>query len=332
MVKISIVIPCRNEEKYIEDFLHSVLENDYPKEFTEIIIVDGNSTDNTLNIIERFKSSYSIISVLNNKEQTTPNALNIGFKYASGDYIIRLDVHSIIPKNYFTELINYAQRLDADNIGTVVTTDVKNKNPKSCAIKKVLSNKFGVGNSYFRIGINKIIETDTVPFGCFKKEIFCKIGYFNKYLDRDQDIELNKRIKKNGGKIFLIPNISSTYFARENYSGLAINNFSTGMWNILTIYVTKKIGSISLRHLVPLFFILSLIMPIILFYIIPEFIIISILSIISYLALISSVSVKLVDSTTNVIHLIKAFIVLHFTYGIGSFVGLFRINYLLKND
>ena len=330
MVKISVVIPCRNEEKYLGDFLDSVLSNDYPKELTEIIIVDGNSIDNTLNIIDSYKSKYSIIKLLKNEKGTTPFALNLGFKQASGDYIIRLDVHSNIPNNYFTELVKYAQKLNSDNIGTVVTTDVKNKNPKSCAIKKILSNKFGVGNSYFRIGINEIRETDTVPFGCFKKEIFNKIGYFNEFLDRDQDIELNKRIRKNGGKIFLIPNISSTYFARENYSALALNNFSTGMWNILTIYVTKRIGSISLRHLIPLFFIISLILPAFFFYKIPELIIISILSIISYISLILSVSFIILDKTTTLLHLIKAFTVLHFSYGIGSLVGLFRINFLLK--
>lgn len=330
MVKISIVIPCRNEEKYIEDFLESVLANDYPKELTEIIIVDGNSIDKTRIILDRFVERFPIIKVLKNEKGTTPSALNIGFKNATGDYIIRLDVHSLIPKNYFSELIKYAQELNADNIGTVVFTDVKVRNLISYSIKKVLSNKFGVGNSHFRIGIEEIKEVDTVPFGCFKKEIFNKIGFFNKYLDRDQDIELNKRIKKYGGKIFLIPNISSTYFARDNYSGFALNNFSTGMWNILTIYVTKRIGSMSLRHLIPLLFILSLILPAIFSYLIPELMIISILSFISYICLILLVSFIILDKTTTVFHLITAFVILHFSYGIGSLIGLFRINFLLK--
>ncbi len=327
---ISLVIPCRNEEKYIYDFLNSVLENDFPKECMEIFIIDGQSTDSTLKILEEFKSRLSTINILINKKKTVPYALNLGIIAASGDYIIRLDAHTQIPKNYFSELIRWAQILNADNVGTICLTDIKNINSRSVAIKKVLSNKFGVGNSYFRIGTDSIREVDTVPFGCFKKEVFEKVGLFNENLDRNQDIELNKRIKRSGGSIFLIPNLYSVYFAREEYLPFAKNNFATGMWNILTIYLSKRINSISLRHFIPLIFILSIIIPLLLSLYNPTFKLITFFVLFVYVLFIFLISINLKEKGTSILSLLMAFVILHFSYGFGSLVGIFKVKFLLR--
>ena len=330
--KISIIIPCRNEKKYIIDFLESVLKNDYPKEFLEIFIVDGESDDGTLDIIRDFVKDYSFIILLKNEQKTVPNALNKAIRNCSGEYIIRLDVHSKIPENYFSKLVSSAISTGADNIGTICLTDVKNKNFKSSAIIKVLSNKYGVGNSHFRIGTKAAMEVDTVPFGCYKKSVFKDFGLFNVALKRNQDIELNKRIKKAGGKVILLPDPYSIYYAREDFAGIAENNFSTGLWNILTIYLTKNINSISIRHLIPLVFIISILVPSFLMILKPIFGLISLTSLISYLILILSVSIKINDHTTKLYFLLSTFIVIHFAYGFGSLVGLIRLDYLFKKN
>lgn len=332
MVKISLIIPCRNEKKYIIDFLESILSNDYPKELIEIFIVDGKSDDGTFEIVDDFIKAYPFITLLINEEKTVPYALNQAIKNCTGEYIIRLDVHSKIPENYFSKLVSSAISTGADNIGTICITDVKNKNPKSSAIKNVLSNKYGVGNSYFRIGTKIAMEVDTVPFGCYKKSVFKYFGLFNVNLKRNQDIELNKRIIKAGGKVILLPDPYSIYYAREDFSGVAKNNFSTGYWNILTIYLTKNLNSISLRHLIPLIFVLSLIVPIIFITVNPLFGFISLASFISYLILICTVSLKIRDDTTKLYFLIITFLLIHFSYGFGSLVGLFRFDYLFKKN
>lgn len=332
MVKISVIIPCRNEKKYIIEFLESVLNNDYPKDFLEIFIIDGKSDDGTLEIVSDFIKAYPFITLLINEEKTVPYALNQAVSKCTGEYIIRLDVHSKITENYFSKLVSSAISMGADNIGTICITDVKNKNPQSLAIRKVLSDKFGVGDSHFRIGIKTTREVDTVPFGCYKKSVFEKFGLFNVHLTRNQDIELNKRIKKGGGKVILLPDPYSVYFARETYNRFAKNNFSTGYWNILTIYLTKNFNSISLRHLIPLIFILSLIVPTVLITVNPLFGLISLASLISYLVLICTVSLKIRDNTTKLYLLIITFIIIHFSYGFGSLVGLLRLNYLFKKN
>ncbi|MBK7629698.1 MAG: glycosyltransferase family 2 protein [Ignavibacteriales bacterium] len=328
MDRISVIVPCRNEGKYILDFIGSILSNDYPKEDMEIFLIDGRSTDNTQIIVKDYENKFDFIKLLINESRTVPFALNMGIRASTGKYIIRLDAHSQIPNNYFSELIRWAKELNTDNIGTICITDVKNNNPKSNAIKKVLSNRFGVGNSFFRIGVNEIMEVDHVPFGCYKSEVFATYGFFNEKLNRNQDIELNKRISSNGGRIFLIPNIFSIYFARETYLALAQNNYNNGLWNILTVYVTKKIKSLSLRHFIPLLFILSLTLPLLLSFWFPILRAIPVLSLFSYLCLITLVSLKINDKTTSFFHVLFAFFTLHFSYALGSITGLFKINYL----
>jgi len=328
--KITVIIPCKNEEKYIGGCLNSVINNDYPLDCLEVLVIDGKSTDSTQSIVEEYSAKFNFIKLLTNSHEKVPYALNKGIKESIGDFIIRLDAHSEIPNNYFSKLIYWSKKLNADNIGAVCLTDVKNKNPKTNSIITVLSNKYGVGNSYFRIGVDQVKEVDHVPFGCFKKDIFSKVGFFNKLLDRNQDIELSKRITRNGGHIFLLPDLFCTYYARETFYGIAKNNFGNGFWNILTVYFTKKIGSLSWRHFVPFLFLLSLLVPLfgMIWYPIMGLVTVIILAV--YMTLILSISLKINNKRTTFLYMVWTFIVLHFSYGFGSLVGLLRIDHLLK--
>jgi GT2 family glycosyltransferase len=263
---------------------------------------------------------------LHNSKKIVPVAMNIGIKNAKGKYIIRLDAHSMYPKDYFKKLIYYHKKLNADCVGPVLITDIKNKNKISNSIKNVLSDKLGVGSA-FRSGVNEIKEVDTVPFGCYKKDIFEKVGLYDERLVRNQDIELNKRIKNSGGKIYLIPEIKCTYFARETYKDLAKNNFNNGLWNILTAFYTNLLNSLSLRHFIPLIFVLSLIFTFLLSFVNKIFLYLFLLIFISYLSIISIRSFQIKKDTTF-FHQLLAFLVLHFSYGIGSLVGIFKV---LKN-
>jgi len=319
-IEISIIIPILNEEKYIKRCLESIIYSDIDN--FELILVDGGSIDNTLKIIEKFKLKYSFIKLLYNPKKIVPISMNLGIKEATGEYIIRLDAHASYPLNYFSKLIEWHQKLDAQNIGTVIETDVKNKNKKSLSIKEVLSNRFGVGNSDFRTGISKVKEVDTVPFGCYKKKVFEEYGLYDEKLIRNQDIELNKRIKNGGGKIYLIPDVKCTYYARENFTDLAKNNFSNGKWNILTAYYTKTLNSLSLRHFIPLIFLLSLLLPLLLSLFIPQLIVMSLFSLSSYLALVIIISFNLREKSNHIFYLIGSFLTLHLSYGLGSLVGI----------
>jgi glycosyltransferase involved in cell wall biosynthesis len=324
MIEISIVVPIYNEEKYIQSCLDSIIKSDFDKDKMEVLLVDGGSNDKTVEIIKEYQKKYPFLKLLHNSKKIVPVAMNIGIKKAKGEYIIRLDAHSSYPKDYFSKLIYWHKKLNADNVGGVWITDVLNKTNTSVAIRNVLSDKFGVGGAKFRVGIEKIKEVDTVPFGCYKREIFDKVGFYDERLVRNQDIELNKRIKKAGGKIYLIPEIKCTYFARETYIDLAKNNFKNGLWNILTAYYTNSLNSLSFRHFVPLLFVLSLIFTFLLGFFNKIFFYLFLMIFLSYLIIISIRSFQIKKDTTF-FHQLLAFFVLHFSYGIGSLVGIFKV-------
>jgi GT2 family glycosyltransferase len=258
--------------------------------------------------------------------------MNLGIRESTGDYIIRLDAHCFYPFNYFSKLIEYAERLNSDNVGGICMTDVKIKNQKSLAIKEVLGNKFGVGNSTFRTGTSMITEVDTVPFGCFRKDVFERFGLYDERLVRNQDIELNKRILRGGGRIYLVPEIQCTYFARETFGSLMKNNFLNGLWNILTVYYTKNINSLSLRHFIPLLFVFSLIIPPLLGFVYSPLLLLGCASLLMYILLMLLISIYLSTSKKLSIHyLFLSFFFLHFSYGLGSLVAILKIPFFKSN-
>ena len=323
---LSVICPIYNEENYIAQFLDSLLKQDYPKEDLEILLVDGMSKDRTREIVTGYTAKYPFIRIIDNPDKIVPYAMNRGIGAARGDVIMRLDAHASYQPDYFSVLVKGLRRLNADNVGTVCRTDVLNKTPKTLAIREVLGNKIGVGNSTFRTGIDHEQEVETVPFGCWPREVFEKYGKYDVRLVRNQDIELNKRIKRGGGKIYILPDTYCTYLARETWRGVAKNNYGNGMWNILTVWYTKMFTSLSIRHFIPLLFLLSLIVPLMLTFFWWPFALISAASLLAYTGLLTFVSVKLAaQKQLNFFYLLITFFVLHFSYGWGSLVVMLKL-------
>jgi glycosyltransferase involved in cell wall biosynthesis len=328
---ISVIIPCRNEEKYMATCLDSILASDYSRSHMEVLIFDGKSEDRTVEIVSNYTAKYPFIQLFDNPHKTVPYAMNAGIKKAMGDFIIRLDAHSQYPIDYFTKLISWSQKLEADNVGAVWITDVKNKNAKSLSIKSVLSSPYGVGNAFFRTGAAEVKEVDTVPFGCYRKSVFEKYGGYNVHLTRNQDIELNKRIKKKGGKIYLIPEINCTYYARETFHEIAHNNYRNGHWNILTVYITRSLNALSIRHFIPFALVISLILPFLAAWIWDLSLAwLSLAAFITHQGFILWASARLKNRENSFIYLWWSFMTLHFSYGVGSITGIFRIGKLFS--
>jgi GT2 family glycosyltransferase len=163
--------------------------------------------------------------------------------------------------------------------------------------------------------------------------LFKEVGYYNEKLVRNHDIEFSKRLLKSGYKIVLVSSIRCTYFARETYKKFALNNFFNGVWNIRTLYITKQFKSLSIRHFIPLIFLLSLILPFIMYVSINKnFIYISLFSIFIYTCFVISASISLKDHYAKFMYIIWGFFVLHFSYGFGSLYSLFRIDKLISRS
>ncbi|WP_130861673.1 glycosyltransferase family 2 protein [Bacilliculturomica massiliensis] len=326
-IKVSVIIPVLNEAAYIRSNIVGMLETKFPMDQIEFIYVDGMSNDGTRDIIQEYVERYPCIRMLDNPEKITPVALNIGHKNAYGTYSISCGAHSKMAPEYIGLLVEAIENLHAEAVGGKIVTEVYHRNKKSIAIQKVLTNRFGVGNTPYRVedAEQSIREVDTAGFLCYNRKYLLSIGGYDENLIRNQDIELNKRIKINGGRIYLVPKARVTYFARETYSELAKNNYGNGKWNLLTLFYTNDFRSLSIRHFIPLLFLLSLVVPTILSIVDLKFLIVSGLSFIAYNMLIISQCIRSCDPNTTIWSLLKAFYTLHFSYGWGSFIGIFKV-------
>ncbi|MBN1338006.1 MAG: glycosyltransferase family 2 protein [Bacteroidales bacterium] len=325
---LSVVVPCRNEAGHISACLDSLLQSSYKKGPMEIIVVDGMSSDGTRDILDKYVSRHPCIRVIGNPGGITPVALNTGIRNASGRLIMIAGAHSSFPENYIPDIVDKMDELNADVAGGKIITAPGASTPVSMAIARILSNSVGVGDSKFRTGASGPMPVDTVPFGIFRSEVFRDAGLYDERLVRNHDIELSKRIKRAGKSIFLVPSVHCTYYARETFRRLADNNFRNGYWNILTLYITGLFSSLSLRHYVPLAFLLSLCAPFFLAFIHPAFNYIPPVLFIVYNMLIFNISYRLKSDKVRFYLLVRGFFVLHFSYGAGSLTGLFRLDKL----
>jgi glycosyltransferase involved in cell wall biosynthesis len=253
---VSIIVPCRNEGRWIAPCLDSILANDYPHDRLEVLVVDGMSTDETRSIVERYASSGARIQLLDNARQITPVALNIGIAAAQGAVILRMDAHVDYPADYIRTLVDLLQARQADNVGGVCLTRPGADTPMARAIAIGMSHPLGVGNSYFRIGSAEERWVDTVPFGCYRREVFDRIGLFDEDLVRNQDDEFNLRLIRSGGRILLTPRVTCRYFTRDSLGKLWRMYYQYGYFKPLVVRKVK--GVMTVRQLVPLAFLLSL--------------------------------------------------------------------------
>jgi len=249
---ISLVIPLRNEEAYIEDCISSILAQDYPPERMEILFVDGCSTDHTVSILNQAAKTTPQIRVLHNPHRTVPYAMNIGIRAAAGEYVVRLDAHSAYAPDYVSLSVETLRTVPCENAGGVWET--RGRGYMGEAIAGTLTTVFGVGNARFRLA-PRSGYVDTVPFGTFRRDLFDRIGLYDERLTRNQDNELNYRIRKNGGRIYLNEHIRCTYYCRDSLCALMRNGYQNGYWNVVTMYLCP--GSMGLRHFVPLAFVLA---------------------------------------------------------------------------
>ena len=256
---ISVILPVRNEEKYIEACVASIFAQDYPVELMEVLFVDGRSEDRTVALLHELQKAHPQIVVLDNPNRTVPYAMNIGIRESRGEVIVRLDAHAEYPEDYVRLSVETLLTQDCDNAGGVFET--RGRGFMGEAIAEMLRTPLGVGNATYRL-TKEDGYVDTVPFGCYKRALFERIGGFDERMTRNQDNELNFRIRKSGGKIYLNHNIRVLYYCRDTIRGIMKMGFMNGKWNVITMTLVP--GSMGVRHFVPLAFVLSTILLVLL--------------------------------------------------------------------
>jgi len=231
MVRVSIIVPCYNEESTIAQLLDAIYHQTFPAQDIEVIIADGQSTDESRERISQFSQLHPALSIriIDNPRRFIPSALNRALDTSTGEYIIRMDAHSIPEPDYVNTCVAELDAGKGENVGGVWKIVAPSEHWISKSIALAASHPLGVGDARYRYS-NKPGWVDTVPFGAFRRELFDRIGKYNENLLTNEDYEFNARIKKNGGRIWFTPHIRSTYYARENLTALARQYWRYGFW------------------------------------------------------------------------------------------------------
>lgn len=324
-ILVTAIIVVRNEEKYIKISLKSLLEQNFPSNKYEIILVDGNSEDNTIKNIEETIKKYNKqnvkITILKNEKKLLAPGWNIGIQNAKGKYVTRIDAHASASKDFIKTSLETIEKLPENVVcvgGRLISVSLEKEDK---TISKVLSSPFGVGNSKFRYS-EKEQYVDTVAFGLYKKEIFNKVGYFDETLERNQDNNMHNRIRKAGYKFYYNPEIKSEYYVRNNLKKMLKQGFLNGKWNIIVFRQDKE--SLSIRHLVPLAFVLSIILLVILSIINKVFLYILVAELITYFTLGIFFAIQKTKNIIEILKMLLYFLLLHISYGVGSLLSIFN--------
>lgn len=212
MPVVSIVIPVLNEAAFIERCLESVLAFDLPPGIeTEILVLDGGSTDGTRDIVAAAMERNARIQLLDNPGRIQATALNTGIQRARGEYILRVDAHSTYRREYLRLCLETAQRSGADNVGGLFVTQARGSGYQAALVQALTTHRFGVGDAGFRVDAGEG-PADTVPYGFFRREVFSRLGWFDERLERAQDYEFNRRIWAAGGTVWRNPAIRVYYY------------------------------------------------------------------------------------------------------------------------
>ncbi len=252
---VSVVVPVRNEERHIERCLGALGDQDYPRDRFEVMVVDGQSTDRTRQLVERFAAESTLdLRLLDNPQRRTAPALNIALRAARGEIIVRVDGHCIVAPDFLTESVAAMDWSGADCVGGPIRSA-----GEGCwgeAIAAAMSSPFGVGNAAFRVS-EREQWTDTVAFGAYRRGLFDSLGPFREDLDGGEDDEFNYRLLSAGGRILLTPAIRSTYVVRGSPAAAFRQYFGYGRAKVRVL--SAHPGQTRWRQLVPPAFVASVV-------------------------------------------------------------------------
>jgi hypothetical protein len=252
---VSVIVPCRNEARHVVACLDS-LRAGYPADRLEVLVADGRSDDGTREIVEAYARRVPGVRLIDNPRRIVPAGLNLALAEARGEIIVRADAHCRFPAGYVAGLVGWLVRSGADNVGAACRTRAAGPSAVAQAIALALAHPFGVGGARFRLGTRVARRVDTVPFGCFRREVFARVGTFDEELVRDQDDEFNHRLLRSGGAVLLVPGLEVEYEVRASWRQAARMYWQYGLFKPLVVRKTGRV--MTLRQLVPPVFVVVL--------------------------------------------------------------------------
>jgi len=256
--KVSIIVPCYNEQATIRLLLEALRAQTFPCADMEVIISDGMSTDQTRDLIRAFQQAHADfhVSVVDNAVRNIPSALNQAIRASRGEILVRLDAHSMPIAEYVERCVAAHQADKGDNVGGVWEIRRGAETWVAEAISHAAAHPLGVGDAMYRLKASEG-AVDTVQFGSFKRSLIEKIGLFDETLLANEDYEFNTRVRESGGVVWLDPSIRSIYFSRSSLSALAAQYWRYGFWKWRML--KRYPHTLRWRQALPPLFVLSLI-------------------------------------------------------------------------
>ena len=228
---ISVIVPCFNEEKRITNLLDAICAQTYPAQLMDITIADGASTDHTRDVIAQYQLNHPDmrLQIINNPSGTIPSGLNLAIQASEAEILLRLDAHSAPYPDYVEKSVAALLAGKGQNVGGVWEIHPGAETWIARSIARAAAHPLGVGDALYRHARLAAI-VDTVPFGCFTRDLVKQIGGFDETLLANEDYEFNTRIRQSGGTVWLDPAIRSIYYARSDFFSLARQYFRYGFW------------------------------------------------------------------------------------------------------
>jgi succinoglycan biosynthesis protein ExoA len=223
---LSVVIPVRNDAAHLEDAVDAVLAQEYPHPF-EIVLGVGPSDDGTETVAAKLAANNPRVRVVDNPKGLTSAGLNAAIAAATGDVIARVDGHCELVPGYLRRAVATLQQTGADNVGGI--QEARGSTPFERAVAAAMTSRFGVGNARFHYG-GAPGAVDTVYLGVFRRAALARVGGFDESLVRNQDYELNWRLRDSGGTVWFDPDLRVTYRPRPSLGALARQYFEYGQW------------------------------------------------------------------------------------------------------
>jgi GT2 family glycosyltransferase len=326
-VKVSVIIPCRNEIKHITACVEAIFANTLAqKNEVEVLVIDGMSDDGTVETIKSLIIQYPSLRLIENPQQVTPVAFNLGITHSIGNFVQIIGARQIISLDYLEKAVETIENNPAIwCVGGRVENIFENK--ESQIIANAMNTSFGVGGGNFRT-VKESAFVDTAGTPMYPRFVFDKIGIFDEELVRNQDDEFNFRVLKAGGKIYLNADIVIQYFVRADYKKLYNQYLQYGYWKV---YVNRKHKTVTtIRQLFPAGLISFLIMGALASFISPYLALVYSVVIFIYILLALAFAVKAMDNISQLFPIMKTFFILHLSYGWGYMKGLWDFVLLQK--
>jgi glycosyltransferase involved in cell wall biosynthesis len=254
--RVSVIIPCYNERNTISRVLQAVHDQTHPLDDLEVIVADGMSEDGTRGLVTEFARSHAglAVRIVDNPARSIPAALNQAIRAARGSVVLRIDAHALPYPDYVARSLEALDRTGAANVGGLWEIRPSAAGWIGRAIAAAASHPLGAGDARYRTE-GEEGEADTVPFGAFRREWLDRVGPFDEGLLSNEDYELNVRLHKAGGRIWLSPAIRAVYFARPDLPSLARQYFRYGFWK--SRMLARHPGTLRWRQALPPLFVLG---------------------------------------------------------------------------